>query len=213
MRYGGLCSLHKKYHCTALLDWVKIRLFLAFSGCVKAVPLQARKGPEGSRKLRFPDFVTTAQGGGRLSALRTGRLYSRKYSWYSFLLEAKSTPGPWCDRKNFMSIKNPVTLAGIKPATFRFVAQHLNHCATAVLSMALYSNMCRRCVPKNRRLRTESVKRVICGPNNVACAPQLSRFWPFKIESEINALFMHSKIQELKIIIQSTKLQHTYVET
>jgi len=26
----------------------------------KAVPLQARSGPEGSRKLRFPDFVTTA---------------------------------------------------------------------------------------------------------------------------------------------------------
>jgi len=38
----------------------------------KAVPLQAWTGPEGSRKLRFPDFVTTAQDGGRLSALRTG---------------------------------------------------------------------------------------------------------------------------------------------
>ena len=41
----------------------------------KAVPLQAWRGPEGSRKLRFPHFVTTAQDGGRLSALRTGRLY------------------------------------------------------------------------------------------------------------------------------------------
>ena len=41
----------------------------------KAVPLQARRRPEGSRKLRFPDFVTTTQDGGRLSALRTGRLY------------------------------------------------------------------------------------------------------------------------------------------
>jgi hypothetical protein len=27
----------------------------------KAVPLQAWTGPEVSRKLRFPDFVTTAQ--------------------------------------------------------------------------------------------------------------------------------------------------------
>ena len=26
----------------------------------KAVPLQAWSGPEGSRKLRFPDFMTTA---------------------------------------------------------------------------------------------------------------------------------------------------------
>jgi len=46
------------------------------------------------RKLRFPDFVTTAQGGGRFSALRTGHLTPRKYSWYSFLLEAESTLGP-----------------------------------------------------------------------------------------------------------------------
>jgi len=32
----------------------------------------------------------------------------------------------------FMSKKNPMTPSGIEPATFRFVAQHLNHCATAV---------------------------------------------------------------------------------
>ena len=44
----------------------------------KAVPLQARRGPEGSSKLRFPDFVTTAQDGDRLSAFRTGRLYSQE---------------------------------------------------------------------------------------------------------------------------------------
>ena len=31
-----------------------------------------------------------------------------------------------------MSTKNPLTLVGIEPATFRFVEQHLNHCATAV---------------------------------------------------------------------------------
>ena len=98
----------------------------------KAVPLQTWTGPEGSKKLRFPDFVTTVQDGGRLSALRTGRLFPRKYSWFSFLLEAESTPEPYCDRKDFMSMKNPLTLAGIEPATFRIVAQHLYHCATAV---------------------------------------------------------------------------------
>ena len=43
-----------------------------------AVPLQAWTGPEGSRKLRLPDFVTTAQDGGRLSALRANRLYPQE---------------------------------------------------------------------------------------------------------------------------------------
>jgi len=38
----------------------------------------------------------------RLSALRTGRLYPRKYSWYLFLLEAESTPGPLCGRKDYV---------------------------------------------------------------------------------------------------------------
>jgi len=44
----------------------------------KAVPLHARSGLEDSRKLRFPDFVTTAQNGGRLSALGNGRLYPQE---------------------------------------------------------------------------------------------------------------------------------------
>jgi hypothetical protein len=35
----------------------------------KAVLLQAWSGPEGCRKLRFPDFVTTAQDGGKVVSL------------------------------------------------------------------------------------------------------------------------------------------------
>jgi hypothetical protein len=35
---------------------------------VKAVS-QAWSGPEGSRNLRFPDFMTTAQGGGKFVSL------------------------------------------------------------------------------------------------------------------------------------------------
>jgi len=64
-------------------------------GKVKAVPIQARTGPKCPSKLRFPDFVTTAQDGGKVISL-THRppLLLRKCSWYSFLLEAESTPGP-----------------------------------------------------------------------------------------------------------------------
>ena len=35
----------------------------------KAVPLQAWTGPKGSRKLRLPDFVTTAQDGDKVVSL------------------------------------------------------------------------------------------------------------------------------------------------
>ena len=114
-------------------------LHLFYVKC-KAVPLQAWSGPEGSRKLRFPDFMTTAQDGVKVVSLTHRPLFTpRKYSWYSFLLEAESTSGPQCDRKDFMSLKNPLTPTGIEPATFRFVAQHLNHCATTVAIYFMYS--------------------------------------------------------------------------
>ena len=35
----------------------------------KAIPLQAWSGPEGSKKLRFPKFMTTAQDGSNVVSL------------------------------------------------------------------------------------------------------------------------------------------------
>jgi len=44
--------------------------------------MQSRYRPEQAqkvlRKLTFPDYMTTARDGGRLSALRTGRLYPQE---------------------------------------------------------------------------------------------------------------------------------------
>ena len=37
-----------------------------------------------------------------------------------------------------------MTPAGIEPATFRFVAQHLNHCATAVPGVHMHIHVCMR---------------------------------------------------------------------
>ena len=45
----------------------KYKLALKKKG--KAVLLQAWSGPEGSRKLRFPDFMATAQDGGKVVSL------------------------------------------------------------------------------------------------------------------------------------------------
>jgi hypothetical protein len=47
----------------------QIRVTVSIKGEGKAVPLQAWSGPEGSRKLKFPDFLTTAQDGGKVVIL------------------------------------------------------------------------------------------------------------------------------------------------
>ena len=72
----------------------------------KAVPLQAWGGPENSRKLRFPDFMTTAQDGGKVVSLT-----------HRPALLPENTPGThFCERLSrlqdhsvtgrFMSLKN-----------------------------------------------------------------------------------------------------------
>ena len=43
-------------------------MFIVY-GKGKAVPLQAWTRPQDSRKLRFPDYVTTAQDGGKVVSL------------------------------------------------------------------------------------------------------------------------------------------------
>ena len=44
----------------------------------KAVPLQAWTGPEGSMKLWLPDFVTTAQDGGKVVSLTHRPLFTHR---------------------------------------------------------------------------------------------------------------------------------------
>jgi hypothetical protein len=45
------------------------KIHSVIKGKGKAVPLEAWSGPEGSRNLRFPDFLTTAQDGGKVVSL------------------------------------------------------------------------------------------------------------------------------------------------
>jgi hypothetical protein len=67
----------------------------------------------------------------RLSALRTGRLYPQEINLVLISVEAELTPGPYCDWKDYVTEKNPMTPSGIEPATCRFVASCLNHYVTA----------------------------------------------------------------------------------
>ena len=49
-----------------MVDVYATGVYTQLKGKSKAVPLQAWSGPEGSRKLRYPDFMTTAQDGGKV---------------------------------------------------------------------------------------------------------------------------------------------------
>ena len=50
--------------------------------------------------------MKTAQDGGKVVSLTHRPAFTpKKYTWYSFLLEVKSTPGPQCDRKDYVTEK------------------------------------------------------------------------------------------------------------
>ena len=65
----------------------------------KSVPLQAWSGPEVSRKLRLPDFMTTAHEGGKVVSRRTGCLYPQE-----MLLVLISVRG-WVDPRAIVNCK------------------------------------------------------------------------------------------------------------
>ena len=97
----------------------------------KAVPLEACSGPEGSRKLRFPDFMTTAHDAGKVVSLThrpplpPGNTPGTHFCWRLSRLQGHSATG------RIISLKIPMKSSGIKLATCQFVAQCLNHYATA----------------------------------------------------------------------------------
>jgi len=74
------CSPQAHHHETSMLAFSRFNslpfvlfyvhfYFLSLIRKGKSVPLQAWSGPEDSRKLRFSDFMTTAQDGGKVVSL------------------------------------------------------------------------------------------------------------------------------------------------
>ena len=57
----------KNWHVAKCMSTASVWNIFFWKG--KAVPLQASSGPECSRKLRFPDLMTTAQDGGKVVSL------------------------------------------------------------------------------------------------------------------------------------------------
>jgi hypothetical protein len=73
----------------------------------------------------------------RLSASRAGLPLPQEDSWYSFLLEAESTPG----LEGLSQLKITMTSSRIEPATFQLAAQCLNqlrYCVVNHIKITIY---------------------------------------------------------------------------
>jgi hypothetical protein len=61
----------------------------------KAIPIAGRGGPQGCEMSRLPYILDNRlTDGGRAVSLTLRPHFTQEYSWYSFLLEAESRPGP-----------------------------------------------------------------------------------------------------------------------
>jgi hypothetical protein len=65
-------------------------------GSTKAIPVTGREGPYGYETSKLPHFLDNRliDGGKVVSLTRRPHLYPQEYSWYSFLSEPESNPGP-----------------------------------------------------------------------------------------------------------------------
>jgi hypothetical protein len=63
-------TLYECLNLTKKKEYIKTYLQVKGKGKGKAVPLQAWSGPEVSRELRFPDYMTMAQDGGKVVSLK-----------------------------------------------------------------------------------------------------------------------------------------------
>jgi hypothetical protein len=69
------------------------------------------------------------EGGKIVSPTHRPPLTHRRYHWYSFLLEAESAPGPYCDLKDYVNDKSQLSHWESNPRPSAFIV--LPNCATA----------------------------------------------------------------------------------
>jgi hypothetical protein len=86
----------------------------------------------------------------RLSTLSTGRLYPQKIFLVLMSVRVCVDSKAMVRPQGVYQWKIPITPSGIDPATFRFVAQCVNHCATACHWILFYNEKCLRSCRENQ---------------------------------------------------------------
>ena len=87
----------------------------------KAVPLHVWGWPEGSRKLRFPDFMTTAQDGGKVVSPTHRLPLPQEIQLVLISIRGWVDPKAMVRPEGLCHWKIPMTPPGIEPATCWFV--------------------------------------------------------------------------------------------
>jgi hypothetical protein len=109
-------------------------------------------GPEVSRGLRLPDFRQSAREGGKVvSCTNWLPLHPRKYSWYSFLFEAESTPRLQCNQRDYVRQKFQLQHweSNLQPSSLWHTAP--TNCTTTCPVLYQYSAVLPVCSPEIRK--------------------------------------------------------------